>query len=95
MCGLSRAQRSTKQVGEDILEFCDQFKVQAIGYDPAYADLVVGAFLMPGGLKCIPHRQGGVEHGTANEAIRKYGQAWSDHAWQSSAIESCDRGGCP
>jgi phage terminase large subunit-like protein len=80
-----------KQVGEDILEFCDQFKVQAIGYDPAYADLVVGAFLMPGGLKCIPHRQGGVSMGPPTkrfENMVKHGQIMhGNHPLLNIAIE--------
>ena len=52
-----------KQVGEDIIEFSEMFKVQAIGYDPNYASLVVGSYLQPNGLKCVPHRQGGVSMG--------------------------------
>lgn len=80
-----------KQVGEDILEFCDQFKVQAIGYDPAYADLVVSAFLIPGGLKCIPHRQGGVSMGPPTkrfENMVKHGQIMhGNHPLLNIAIE--------
>jgi phage terminase large subunit-like protein len=52
-----------KQVGEDIIEFTDMFKCQAVAYDPNYASLVVGSYLQPSGLKCIPHRQGGVSMG--------------------------------
>jgi phage terminase large subunit-like protein len=45
-------------VGRDIIEFCSRFKVQAIGFDPAFSQFIVEPYLLPAGLKCIVHRTG-------------------------------------
>ncbi len=45
-------------VGRDIVELCSRFKLQAIAYDPAFSQFIVEPYLIPAGLKCIPHRTG-------------------------------------
>ena len=91
-----------KQVGEEALEFCDQFKVQAVGFDAAYSQLCVGAYMRPGGLKCIEHRQGGMSMGPPTkrfENLIKHGHVLHgghpllNLAVEGAVLETPDKGG--
>lgn len=81
------------QVGRDIIEFSSLFKVQCIGYDPAYSIFVVDPYLEPAGLKCIPFRQGYLSMGPATkrfiELVRKRQLAHGSHPMLDNAVAGC------
>jgi phage terminase large subunit-like protein len=52
-----------QMMAQDTLDLCSRFKVQAVAYDPAYSQFVITPYLIPGGLKCIPHRPGAISMG--------------------------------
>jgi phage terminase large subunit-like protein len=82
-----------KQVGEDIVEFVKQFKLQAVAYDANYASLVVESYLQPAGIRCIPHRQGAMTMGPPTkrfENLIKHGHVQhGNHPLLNLAIEGC------
>lgn len=81
------------QVGTDIVELCEYFKVQAIGYDPAYSRFVIEPYLESSGLKCYPHRQGALSMGPASQRfenmIKKHQIAHGHHPVLDLAVEGC------
>ena len=82
-----------EMVGKDIVELCEYFKVQAIGYDSAYSRFVVEPYLDPAGLKCYVHRQGALSMGPASQRfenmIKKH-QIWhGHHPVLDLAVEGC------
>lgn len=82
-----------EQVGHDIVDLCDYFKVQAIGFDPAYSRFVIEPYLEPAGLKCYPHRQGALSMGPASQRfenmIKKHQIAHGHHPVLDLAVEGC------
>lgn len=57
---------------EDIKQISEVFKIQAIGFDPAYASFIVDPYLQPAGLTCITHRQGAVSMGPPTSWFERF-----------------------
>jgi phage terminase large subunit-like protein len=80
------------QVGEEVQKVCDYFKVQAIAYDPARSVLVVDNHLIPGGIKCYPHRQGWSMAAPAqrfSNMIKRHQICHGNHPVLDAAVEGC------
>ncbi len=79
-------------VGRDTIDLCSRFKVQAIGFDPAYSQFVVEPWLIPAGLKCIVFRQGGMSMGPAtkrfDELYRRQQLAHGSHPLLDEAVST-------
>jgi phage terminase large subunit-like protein len=81
------------QVGRDIVDFCSYFKVQCIAYDTHRAADIVEDYLMPGGLTCIPHRQGALTMGPAamkfENLVKLRSIIHGNHPLLDAAVEGC------
>jgi phage terminase large subunit-like protein len=82
-----------EQVGTEIVELCEYFKCQAIGYDPAYSRFVAEPYLEAAGLKCHPHRQGALSMGPASQRfenmLKKHQISHGHHPVLDLAVEGC------
>ncbi|WP_068130863.1 terminase large subunit domain-containing protein [Roseimaritima ulvae] len=89
-------------VGEDILKIAKMFKILSLAYDPAYSQFLVMPYLDPGGLECIPHRQGALSMGPPtkrlvellhNGELRHGGNPLLDAAIEGAVLAKPDRVG--
>jgi len=80
------------QVGQEILQLCDYFKVQATAYDPAKSILLVDNILIPGGMKCYPHRQGWSMAAPSQRfanMLKRHQIVHGNHPVLDAAVEGC------
>lgn len=80
-----------EQVGREVCEIASYFKLQVLGYDPAYSCFVIDPYLVPGGIKCVPHRQGSLSMGPPTkrfeELVKKRCIAHGSNPILDNAIE--------
>ncbi len=80
-----------QMMAEDAIALVSRFKLQAVGYDPAYSQFVIDPYLVPAGMKCIPHRQGAMSMGPPTkrfEELVKLGAiAHGNHPLLNEAVD--------
>lgn len=82
-----------EQVGQEIVEVCEYFKLNGIGYDPAFSRFVIDPYLEPAGLRCYPHRQGALSMAPAalrfENMVKKHQIQHGAHPLLDAAVEGC------
>jgi phage terminase large subunit-like protein len=81
-----------RQVGQEIVELCEFFKVQAVAFDNHLSTLVVDPYLIPGGLRCYPQGQGwklGASVARFSNMLKRHQIAHGNHPVLDAAVEGC------